>query len=99
MFGLGKTQTMVNIGELAGLILSEKALATLLQPNFKSRILHIGFDNDSFTLDFDQRESMNAAILGEEDVVSALEKHYNRGIIDVSPSGEGHGQFRVRFEE
>jgi len=90
---------MVNLGELSGLILSEKTLSTLLQPDFKSKILHIGFDNGSFTLDFDQRESVNAAILGEEDVVAALEKRYGRKIIDVSPSDEGHSQFLVRFEE
>ncbi len=99
MFFGGKKAQAASFDELAGVLLSEKSLMRILQPNFDKRILNITVDAGAFTLNFDQREAVNAVVLGSEDVAKILRDRFSRTIIDVGVYEGGHEQYLVRFEE
>jgi hypothetical protein len=99
MFGFGKKDSGPSFDDVAGIILSEMALARILQPKFDRRIMHLSRQDDKFTLDFDPNDTVNAYVLGDEDVVKILRDYYRRTVIEVVQSEEGHGMYLVRFQE
>jgi hypothetical protein len=99
MFGSNKGVGGPSVDELSGVILSEDALVRIIQPKIDRKILHISKDAGDFTLHFDPSESVNAYVLGEEDLVKLMMDYYHRTVIEVSFSEGGHEQFLVRFEE
>jgi len=100
MFGLegGKAEGP-SFNEVAAVVLREETLIRILQPNFEKGIKRISNDCGNFTLNFDEREDINAVVLGEEDMVRIFRKYYGRAVIEVFPWEEGHGQYLIRFEE
>jgi hypothetical protein len=99
MFGIGKKGGGPSFKELSGVILSEHALMGILQPRFDKRIRHITKDAGSFTLNFDDNETVNAYVLGHEDIVRIMQEYYGRTVIEVGMFDEGHEQYHVRFED
>jgi len=104
MFGLGKKQDTTKLDapsfkDLAGVILSQKAFIKILQPKFDKKIIYLSKDGTNFTLHFDTSESVNAYILGHEDLVKLFMDYYGRNVIDVTTFEDGHQQYLIRFEE
>jgi len=99
MFGTGKKEGGPSVKELSGVILSEASLMRIIQPKFDRRILHLGKEGNDYRLDFNPSESVNAYILGQEDMVKLMMDYYGRTVIEVGVFESGHEQFLVRFEE
>ena len=99
MFGLGGGRKEPTIKEMAAVILSEKSMINVLQPNFDRNIKRISKDGNDFTLSFDECETVNGYVLGHEDMIRIFMKYYGRTVIEVGNFSDGHGQYLVRFED
>ncbi|MCX6694945.1 MAG: hypothetical protein NTU61_01445 [Candidatus Altiarchaeota archaeon] len=86
------------LGELAGVVISERSLIRMLQLEFKQKIVHITAEGSSFTLHFDESGPINASIMGPEDMQAFFKRYYGRAIVEVSKLSDGHEQYIVRFE-
>jgi hypothetical protein len=100
MFGVGKKNSGgPSVKELAGVILSEASFIRIIQPEFDKRILHLSKEGNDYRLDFNPSESINAYILGQEDIVKLMMDYYGRTVIEVGLFEGGHQQYLVRFDE
>lgn len=80
---------------IPGLLLSEKILIQILEKRFGKKITHVGTEQDSFRINFDTSGSIDAVILGPDDLKKILEKHYSKKILDVDATP--HEEYLIRF--
>ena len=77
--------------------MSEDTLMNIFSKAYDKKVNRIETEGRDLRVSFDEREKINAVILGSEDVEVVLSEHYGRKVITVEAMP--HEQYIIRFRE